>query len=322
MTTQRDRDWLTAQGKGTADTKNPDSPLQVPKSLDDVVKARQVAMAEKMYYETLGMPVPGTPQKGEPQSGPPAAPKEDLAATIVNTAFKTQQDMLQSENQARRESDKAKDAATKQYWDQQAATLKEERERLLNAPSATQDLLGFTTVFRNVFTLFREFKAEMGTNQPPATPPPVDGPTQVALKNIDITIEKMREDHDLRMQELNDARAARERQAAREQHRWEQEFDLKRTEVIDSHRTRERSIGVLEDLGGALQDGVLARKRGGGAATKPDEESEQSRVRVPTRFRCSCGNEIQVAAGTQEVICSSCGTVHDLVELPPGAPPP
>ncbi len=316
MTTQKDMQWARAQGVGTADTKNPDSPLRLPKSLEDVETSRRVAMAERMYYETLGIPVPGTPQKGETPSGPPAAPKEDLASTIVNTAFKTQQDMLQSENLARREADKAKDVATKQDWDQQAATLKEEREKLLKAPSATQDLLGLTTVLRDVFTVFRDFKAEMKlemANQPPATAPPaIDGPTHVALKNIDITLEKMREDHDLRIQELQDNRQAREQKAAQEQVRWQQEFDLKRSDAIDGHRSRERSIAVLEDLGGAAKDGIFA-KRGGGVAAEPEEPQPRRREMVPKKFRCGeCGAEVEVDPPGTPVVTCACGQVYDL----------
>lgn len=142
----------------------------------------------------------------------------------------------------------------------------------------------------------KEAAKELGIiGVPSASPPALSAEVQIKLA-------EMNKDLQIRLAEMADERAARDKEWKLTLIKWEDERELKKAELNAKIQTRERAMGTFEDMGQALVDGL------GGEETKTGEKIEKkvegdSGEIIPCP---ECKKKVYVPQGVDFVICPSC----------------
>lgn len=139
----------------------------------------------------------------------------------------------------------------------------------------------------------------------------------VGLGNMDalIRIEELRGEREEKEHKWQEEMEERRTERAEANRRWDREFQLRLLELKDNRDSRHRGADMLDDLLGALGDGVAAGDREGNIAAGP-EDVEAPSPRIPKAFRCNkCRNVIQVPTpDTTSLECPHCHTEYDLTQ--------
>ena len=125
---------------------------------------------------------------------------------------------------------------------------------------------------------------------------PNDLQATIQLQQLKMEQEERRQHWDTEMEE-------RRQQWKREDQRWQEEFRLKKMEFFDGQDRREKSGGILENLAGALIEGIDTER---GVADQPKQQS----------FPCEvCRSQVPVPQGAtegQKVKCPRCEESYTL----------
>ena len=323
MAMERDIEWVGRMGEKRMPNKDEGSGKEKDMA-DELQETFHKGMKTRAMAAGLGfMPTPemagaqtGTGGKDESAS----KESQSFAASIITKSMElmdTQNKRLETSIEEERK--KAKEAADAG----QQAQEQMHKDRLeffkilqgqLEGAKRTSDIEVFKQV-HEAFQAMQPDKKEMG-------PAIVDG-------NLTLQLEQMRENHDLKIQELNDNRSERQRQWEMEMAKWKDESELRWAEYKDKRDMRDRASGGFMQMVAAIVDGIEKDQQaelGTVATATPTQEaaerppSKLSQHQNPPQTQqsvtlpCpSCDTPIEIHRGDTKVICSQCGSDHEVV---------
>ena len=169
----------------------------------------------------------------------------------------------------------------------------------------------------------RTIATEMGYSQPGATGG-TDMATQIAMKKLDFELQDRKFEQDIRLRELDDARAARREEAA----------DRKaaaQTDAADRAKSRAFWDNLPNVVGGALAEGYMKKERAGGVAAEPAQRGGETQEGLELPFGesaqgpCSnCGETVAISPATKMAECAKCGAKYPIRRVKaktPAGPP-
>lgn len=140
----------------------------------------------------------------------------------------------------------------------------------------------------------------------------------VGLGNMDamIRLEELKGEREERNQKWQSEVEERREERQEANRRWNSEFQLRILELKDNRDSRHRATDMLDDLMGALGDGMAMGGAGEGDIATSVEKPPTSQRRIPKSFRCGkCQEVVKVPSpDTTTLECPNCHTEYDLTQ--------
>ena len=305
MANQADLDFAGKIGGRTVQDNRDRSLANQPESLAARIKrVQEDAIEAKAVAQAFGL----NEVKVEPASN-----KDDKEApSVVNAALSQMNNMIKETSEmakdkgtelkeARKDADEARSnlfTTQLQVIQQMQGSLLESQKRMSeqNSPEAA------IAIVEKWESIFNKFRPQVTTDNPIAT-------AKISSDQTTITLEKMRQEHDLEMEKIKAAREEVNNRFQLQMLQFQDESRRKYKEYEDGVKFRNNAYNGFSDLAASIAAGIDKERGGQSAVGEGIIEAAMS------GFSCkNCGTHIDIPDGVSKVKCanSECGAEYKI----------
>lgn len=298
MPSQHDINFAQAMGGRTV-TDNKDKTLaEEPASLANrIKKARDQALEDIAVAQVYGLDV-NQVSKGAatPNSEPASAVSTALNSmgNVITQANETSKEKTGEVQKARQEADDARTnlfSTQLQVIQSMQKSLIESQDKMSEHNSPEQ-ALGIVQKWQEMLNTFQPKVAEKTVTVSPASNNNAN----------EITLQKMRQDHETEMERLRGEREMQKEEFALRMAQFNEDTKRRYKEYDDGQKFKDNAFSGFSDLAASIAAGIDKDSSGAPVTNEPTIQAAVS------AFNCqSCGTHLDVAEGAETVVCPKAG---------------
>ncbi len=267
-----------------------------------IKRAQADALEAKTYMDTLGIKPADMGEK--------AGQGESIQSQVVSTALNKMGDMVGEADKRLKETGEKLETARKESDDAKAMLMKEQMDGLKQVLGGLQASIKEIEVKNSPEAAIATFEKWRNIlNQFPKEKEVVSAPPSAVSEQTTITLEKMRQEHELAIEKLRSDREQANNEFRLKMQQFEEERERRIAEYRDNLKFRDNAVNGFSDLAASIAAGI---DRNRGVAPAAEEEIVQAAV---SGFNCQmCGSHIDIPDGVDKVACpkKECGAMYDV----------